>query len=152
LLSRDMRGAAIMCRPRPGPTAGREAFASSVMLLDCAKLGHWQCERQFEEMFSLERDYIDWIRLRLERRDTIALFEADWNDLDRLAPSTKLLHNTKRRTQPWKTGLPVDFQLPEKPLGSAILGRLDHVRRSLFGEYAFLGSYGRHPDQNQERL
>ena len=34
------------------------------MLLDCAKLGHWQCERQFEEMFSLERDYIDWIRLR----------------------------------------------------------------------------------------
>src|SRR5438477_4366579 len=54
LLSRDMRGAAIMCRPRPGPTAGREAFASSVMLLDCAKLGHWQCERQFEEMFSLE--------------------------------------------------------------------------------------------------
>lgn len=150
LLSRDMKGAAILCRPRSGHKEARGIMATSVMLLDCAKLTHWRCERQFNELFEFQRDYSKWIGLLYEDRNTIQLFEHEWNDLDRLTPQTKLLHNTKRKTQPWKTGLPVDFLPPEKPAGLPILGWLHRVRRQMFGDYAFLGHYSPHPDQKQE--
>ncbi len=152
LLERDMEGAAILCRARSGSKGRRGVMASSVMLLDCAKLTHWQCERQFNEMFAFERDYMDWIGLKLEPEGTIALLDHEWNDFDRLAPDTKLLHNTKRKTQPWKTGLKVDYFPPEKPGGSAALGWLYRVRRRVFGDYAFMGHYLPHPDPNQERF
>ena len=42
LLRRDMQGKAIMCR---GSKFKNGAFASSVMLLDCAKLKHWDVEK-----------------------------------------------------------------------------------------------------------
>ena len=148
LLSRDMEGKAIMCRARPGP----KGLASSVMLLDCAKLTHWRCEEQFDEMFAFTRDYMDWISLKLEPRDTIGLFEREWNDFDRLTPKTKLLHNTKRWTQPWKTGLPVDFVASEKTNRFAPLGWYRRMRRQLFGTYTFAGRYRAHPDPKQERF
>jgi hypothetical protein len=152
LLERDMEDAAILCRARSGSKGRRGVMASSVMLLDCAKLGHWQCEKQFNEMFAFERDYMDWIGLKLEPEGTIAPLEHEWNDFDRLTADTKLLHNTKRKTQPWKTGLKVDYFPPEKPGGSAALGWLYRVRRRVFGEYAFMGHYLPHPDPNQERF
>ena len=69
-----------------------------------------------------------------------------------MAPDTRLIHNTHRNTQPWKTGLPVDYRAPERA-GSLRPKNIWHrVRRSLFGEYAFLGQYKKHPDANQERL
>ncbi len=152
LLSRDMGSAAIMCRPRSGSKGKKGCLATSVMLLDCVKLTHWQCENQFAELFTFERDYGKWICLGYEARESIALFENEWNDFDRLTPATKMLHNTKRRTQPWKTGLPVDFMPPEKPAGIPALGWLNRVRRRLFGDYTFLGHYARHPDPNQEKF
>ena len=152
LLSRDMGGAAVMCRPRSGAKERRGLLATSVMLLDCAKLAHWRWEEQFERMFTFERDYMDWMCLQLEPPETIALFENEWNDFDRLTPETRLLHNTKRRTQPWKTGLRVDFQPPEKPSGFLALGWLNRVRRRMLGDYALLGHYRPHPDRNQERF
>jgi hypothetical protein len=152
LLSRDMQGAAIMCRPRSGNKEKRGVLATSVMLLDCAKLTHWKVEQQFNELFERKRDYAKWIGLAYEPRETIGLFENEWNDFDKLTPATKMLHNTKRRTQPWKTGLPVDFMPPEKPSGIAALGWLNQIRRRVFGDYAFLGHYVRHPDPNQERF
>jgi hypothetical protein len=152
LLSRDMQGAAIMCRPRSGHKEKQGVLATSVMLLDCAKLTHWQCEQQFNELFEFKRDYAQWIGLFYEDRSTIKLFENEWNDFDKLTTATKMLHNTKRRTQPWKTGLPVDFLPPEKPAGMPWLGYLHRMRRKLFGDYTFLGHYVRHPDPNQEKF
>jgi hypothetical protein len=152
LLARDMGEAAIMCRPRSGSKERRGMLASSVMLLDCAKLTHWRWEEQFGEMFDFTRDYMDWMCLQLETPETIALFENQWNDFDRLTPETKLLHNTKRRTQPWKTGLRVDFLPPEKPSGILALGWLNRVRRRMLGDYALLGHYRPHPDRNQEHF
>ncbi len=152
LLSRDMGGKAIMCRRRSGPK-GRidKCLASSVMLLDNAKLTHWKAEQGFREMFEFKRDYQPWICLKLEERDTIGLFENEWNDFDRLTPETKMLHNTKRRTQPWKAGLRVDWRPAERFRLFPPAAWLMRARRKLFGEYAFLGSYHRHPDPNQER-
>ena len=148
LLSRDMQGKAIVCRARPGV----KGMATSVMLLDCEKLTHWRCEEQFNELFEFKRDYMDWITLQLEPRDTIGLCEDEWNDFDRLTDKTKLLHNTKRKTQPWKTGLPVDFRPAEKVRLFPPKGWIKVARRYLFGEYALLGKYKPHPDPNQERF
>ena len=113
LLSRDMGGKAILCRMRSGPKKWAGCWASSVMLLDCAKLTHWHPEAQFNELFDFSRDYMDWISLKLEPQDSIELLEDKWNDFDRLTADTKMLHNTRRLTQPWKTGLPIDFTIAE---------------------------------------
>ncbi|MFZ5675470.1 MAG: hypothetical protein ACOZAM_21135 [Pseudomonadota bacterium] len=151
LLERDMGGKAIMARRRKGGSKDSD-FASSVMLLDNARLKHWQLQNNFAEMFASKRDYAQWIALKLESEDTIGVLEPTWNDFDRLAPDTRLIHNTHRNTQPWKTGLPVDYRPPQKA-GSLKPANIWHrVRRSLFGEYAFLGQYKKHPDPNQERL
>jgi hypothetical protein len=40
LLSRDMQDHALMCRPKSGYKGMKGALASSVMLLDCARLRH----------------------------------------------------------------------------------------------------------------
>jgi len=150
LLERDMRGKAILCRPRSGVKGRSGALASSVMLLDCAKLTHWKVEEQFNEMFEWKRDYGLWITLKLEPPESIALFENEWNDFDRLTPATRMLHNTKRKTQPWKSGLPVDFVPAESFKYFPPVAWAKRLRRRLFGDYAFLGHYHTHPDPNQE--
>jgi hypothetical protein len=148
LLSRDMGGKALMARKR----GGDKEFASSVMLMDCAKLTHWRLEQQFNEMFEMKRDYMEWISLKLEPKDSIGLLEAEWNDFDHLTPKTKLLHNTKRWTQPWKTGLPVDFTPSSKTRRFAPLGWFRRAREAMLGRYGGLGTYKRHPDPNQEQF
>ncbi len=84
--------------------------------------------------------------------DPARRLEDVWNDFDRLRPETKLLHNTKRYTQPWKTGLPIDFHPAERTRAFPPLGWLRRARRRVFGPYAFLGSYRPHPDPAQERF
>ena len=150
LLARDMQGAAIMARHRTGTK--EDAWASSVMLLDNAKLKHWDVRRNFEEMFTFQRDYMKWIMLLLEPQDSIAKLESVWNDFDRLTPETRMIHNTKRQTQPWKSGLPADFRAPESNHALTPKNIYHRVRRKLFGEYGLMGSYKTHPDTNQERL
>ncbi len=153
LLTRDMQGHAIVCRQRSGPKGYVDkCMASSVMLLDCARLTHWNARQQFEAMFSGQLDYHDWICLKTEPRESIGLLEPEWNDFDRLTPRTRMLHTTRRKTQPWKTGLPVDWRPAERFRMFPPAGWLMKARRKLFGEYAFLGRYARHPDPNQERL
>jgi len=151
LLERDMQGKAILCRRRSG-WKKKSCFASSVMLLDCSKLRHWRCEADFAELFEGKRDYADWICLRLEAPDSIGAFEDEWNDFDRLTERTRLLHNTRRWTQPWKTGLPVDFVPGEKFSGLPGLSWLMRKRREWLGDHALLGRYVRHPDPRQERF
>ena len=122
------------------------------MLLDCAKLRHWRCEEMFGELFAGRRDYSDWICLQYEAPETIGALDAEWNDFDHLGAHTKLLHNTKRYTQPWKTGLPIDFIPAERTRTFPPLGWFRRLRRATFGPYAFLGRYRRHPDPAQERF
>ncbi len=153
LLTRDMQGKAIMSRRRSGPKGYVDkCLASSVMLLDCAQLRHWDAKQGFLEMFAGTRDYHDWICLKLEDRDTLGRFENEWNDFDRLTTRTKMLHNTRRLTQPWKTGLPIDWRPAERSKIFPPLAWLMRARRKFFGEYGLMGNYRRHPDTNQERL
>ncbi len=140
LFGRGSQGKAIWCTPRPGYRKITDPLATSVMLLDNAKLEHWRFAEQLQKLWTHEIDYLDWINLRLESLDSIALLEPEWNDFDRLTPATKLLHNTKRRTQPWKTGLPIDFTFKERGL---LNFALPIVRK-------LAPNYTRHPDQRQE--
>jgi len=146
LLGRDMEGRAIWCVGRAGHNDAPGYLATSVMLLDCARLPHWDLAARLEDLWAGRLDYVDWIELRLEDRATIGLLAPEWNHFDTLTPDTRLLHTTKRRTQPWKTGLPVDYTLREHRLGpvpaawTAPLSRLwTRTRR-----------YQPHPDPNQE--
>ena len=152
LLSRDMQGKAIVCRPRSGNKLLEGCMASSVMLLDCARLTHWRCREDFSELFAFKRDYSDWICLKLEPRDSLGLFEHEWNDFDHLGPNTKLLHNTKRQTQPWKTGLPVDYT-PAAKRGvklSKPATWLRSLQRGSGGDEP--RTYRPHPDRRQEEF
>jgi hypothetical protein len=141
LFTRDLHGKAIWCRPRPGFHKITDPLATSVMLLDCGKLQHWRFADDLAALWDHRLDYLDWIDLKREDLATIGLLEPEWNDFDHLTPATKLLHNTKRRTQPWKTGLPVDFTLRER---RGLMGLAMPIVRMVAPNYT------RHPDRNQE--
>ncbi len=142
LINRDMGGKAVLARPRPGHNGRQDYMATSVMLMECAKLAHWRFAQQFEAMFRGELDYEDWIILAKEPAGTVGALEEVWNHFDRLTPETRLIHNTKRATQPWKTGLPIDFT----------------NRVPLIGKWwpnagiRLPGRYKKHPDPRQEAL
>jgi hypothetical protein len=139
LFDRDMGSKAIMAVPRPGHNKRNDYIATSVMLLDCARLRHWDFDQLLDDLFAHRMDYIDWIELKREDPATIGFLEPEWNDFDRLTPKTKILHTTKRRTQPWKAGLPIDYTLRER-------GPFDFLRRLKRRRYEA------HPDRNQEAL
>lgn len=142
LLGRDMGGKAVLARPRGGHNGRADYMATSVMLMDCAKLTHWNMAEQFEAMFRGELDYEDWIILANQPAGTVGPLEEHWNHFDRLTPETRLLHNTKRRTQPWKTGLPIDFT-----------NRVPLIGKWLPNAGIRLpGRYKPHPDKRQENL
>lgn len=152
LLDRNMQGKAVMGRHRSNKKDKSWQIATSVMLMDCARLTHWDPETEFNELFRFERDYKDWIVLGQEPAENIGVLEDQWNDFDRLTDDTKLLHNTKRRTQPWKTGLPVDFVPADKLRKYPVLAKLNEFRIRVFGEYGLLGRYRSHPDPRQEQF
>ena len=153
LLNRDMQDKAIMCRMRSGPKGlVDKCKASSVMLLDCARLRHWDAEAKFRSMFDFTQDYQPWVCLKEEDDNTIGYFENEWNDFDKFTLATKMLHTTRRKTQPWKTGLPTDWRPAERFRLFPPAAWIMRARRKLFGEYAFLGHYKRHPDPNQENF
>jgi hypothetical protein len=141
LFTRDLQGKAIWCRPRPGYDKITDPLATSVMLLDCARLPHWRFKEDIQALWDHRIDYLDWINLKREDLSTIGLLEPEWNDFDHLTPRTKLLHNTKRRTQPWKTGLPVDFTLRERRGLMSLVMPIVRIAAP---------NYTRHPDRNQE--
>ncbi len=150
LLDRDMQSKAVLGRHRSAKEGKAYQVATSVMLMDCAKLSHWDVEADFDALFRFEKDYKEWMVLAYENPEHIGYLEDCWNDFDHLGPETRLLHNTKRRTQPWKTGLPVDYTPADKFKDKPLLASLNRLRAKLFGEYGLLGHYHPHPDSNQE--
>ena len=120
LLDSDMAGKAVVCRNLPPEKGGGEGqWASSVLLLDCARLQSWRWDEQIDAMFAGQLDYKRWIQLADEPQGTIGELPEVWNSFDKLEADTRLLHMTERLTQPWKTGLPIDFNMnfqgPSRP-------------------------------------
>jgi hypothetical protein len=152
LLDRDMGSAAVMGRHRSGKEEKQYQVATSVMLMDCARLSHWDVEGNFDQLFRMEKDYKEWMVLAYEDPENIGYLEDYWNDFDHLDDNTRLIHNTKRKTQPWKTGLPVDYTPANKFKDKPLLASINRLRAKVFGEYGLLGHYKEHPDPRQEHL
>jgi hypothetical protein len=152
LLQRDMHGTAVMGRHRSGKEGKASQVATSVMLMDCGQLQHWDAQKEFAQLFSGEKDYKEWMVLGYEDPASIGYFEDCWNDFDNLDANTRLLHNTKRKTQPWKTGLPVDYTPADKFKDKPLLASINRLRARVFGDYGLLGRYKEHPDQRQEQF
>ena len=158
LLSRDMKGKSIICRHIEDGYKGNgnKFYATSVMLLDCEKLTHWQWDAQLDAMFNKQLDYGDWISLKLENPEHIGRLEEEWNHFDTLNENTQLLHNTERSTQPWKTGLEVDYDTNVKQLKigtgffKRVLAKFGVVKKEVVSSDS--KQYMPHPDFNQERF
>lgn len=134
LLEWDLEGAPLASCKKGGH------WHSSVMLLDCAKLKHWKMSDILDDLAEKKIDYSDWMQLKRESR--ITQLPDFWNHLDTLTPETKLLHTTIRITQPWKTGLPIDFTFNRMPKLFGIIPR-EPVHK-LLGK--FPTHYREHPD------
>jgi len=85
----------------------KKGWATSVMLLDCSKLQHWNVSNMLTDISKGARDYRAIMSLADERN--VLELPSEWNDYDHLDGGTKMLHTTGRLTQPWKTGLKIDF-------------------------------------------
>ena len=69
LLTRDMRRQGDHVPAPPAEETVRGGWATSVMLLDCAKLKHWRTEEAFDELFAFNRDYrLDELSSRIRTR------------------------------------------------------------------------------------
>ena len=107
LIEMDLGNAAIAaCKKNPWDT--------SVMVLDNTKLTHWKIGLLLNDIAARKRSYEDIAALR-DETVTIAELSREWNSLDRLDEKTKMLHTTQRLTQPWKTGLSIDFTFNPVP-------------------------------------
>lgn len=137
----DIAGKAIAaCRKK-------DHWDTSFMLMDCGKLTHWKIDDLLQKLASREIDYVfDVMSLKHEPSGSILELPRLWNNLDILTPETKAIHMTNRLTQPWKTGLPIDFHRNPMP---KILGLIPREPiHKLLGRRP--GHYQKHPDQKVE--
>jgi hypothetical protein len=122
----------------------KDAWDSSVMLMDCAKL-KWNIETILADLAAGNRAYMRVMTLDGEDVTEIPRL---WNNLDTLTPNTKMLHTTGRMTQPWKTGLPIDFTRNTMPKYFGLIPR--EPIHKLLGKYET--HYQPHPDKGIERF
>ena len=123
-----------------------DAWQSSSMLLDCAKLTHWKIADTLSKLEKKELDYSDIMGLKKETH--IKEIPSIWNSIDHLDSETKLLHTSNRITQPWSTGLPIDFTPTPMPKLFGIIPR--EPIHKLLGKYPT--HYKKHPDNNIEEF
>lgn len=142
LFNMDMQGKAIACTYYEE----KGMWESSLMLLDCEKLKHWRAEDILRRFVNYELDYLDIVRLRKET--SILKIPRIWNSFDKISPNTKALHTTRRITQPWKTGLPIDFTPNPMPKFFGIIPR-EPIHKFL-GKYPT--HYLPHPDKDVEKF
>jgi len=122
-------------------------YDTSMMILESSKLQHWKMSDILKRLENKELDYQDIMSLNMEDSKNILEVPRIWNNLDKLTEDTKLLHTTGRLTQPWKTGLKIDFtrHIPK------LFGFIPRVKI-----YEMIGripkTYQPHPDKNIEKF
>lgn len=122
----------------------KDAWDSSVMLMDCAELKHWRISDMLERLRCHEVDYDTIMTLKSEK--AVQELPRIWNNLDTLTPETRFLHTTNRLTQPWKTGLPIDFTRNPMPKLFGIIPR--EPIHKVMGKYPM--KYQQHPNKEIE--
>lgn len=140
LFSMDLKGNSLAACKK------KDAWDSSVMVLDCSTLTDWNIEKLLEGLKNETEDYRDWMQLRRESK--VLELPRLWNSLDVVNEETKMLHTTQRLTQPWKTGLPIDFTPGTPPKLFGIIPRKPLLK--LRGKWPT--HYKPHPDASIETL
>lgn len=95
-----MNGNAVLCRPQPQ----HKSYFTSVMLLDCSKLKHWDVH---EWVVLINTGFLDYNHIMFMVDDTPPYVDFTpmpdaWNHLDKFDENTKILHYTSVPHQPWK--------------------------------------------------
>jgi hypothetical protein len=122
----------------------KDAWDSSVMVLDCAKLTSWRVENWLDKLSNGEIDYDSIMTIKNEHN--VLEIPRKWNNLDMLSEDTYMLHTTNRITQPWRTGLPIDFTRNPMPKYFGLIPR--EPIHKLLGKYKT--TYQPHPDKKIE--
>jgi len=123
----------------------KDAWDSSVMIMDNTKLKHWKIRDFIEALAKKQTDYAEIISLKFEPK--VQELSRNWNDLDHLGPKTKMIHMTNRLTQPWRTGLPIDFTINPMPKIFGLIPR--EPIHKLLGKYPT--HYQPHPIKEVEQ-
>lgn len=99
LHDRPMWGLRLLCRPTGGPDGARKRNRSSVMLIDCGRTD-WSPQGIADGLDAGRFDYHALMSLKMVWLKGV--FPRHWNSLDHYEPGrTRLLHYTRRPTQPW---------------------------------------------------
>lgn len=123
-------------------------FDSSVMLINNSNFSEeYAWENIVEKLKIGSLDYLDLMSLNLYNIKVKKL-ERRFNSLDEISNDTVFLHTTNRLTQPWKTGLKIDFTRnnPGKYLNLVP----KKVILKILGKYP--SRYIRHPNPEIEKL
>lgn len=136
----DMNGKAVAACKK------KSSWDSSVMLMENSLLTHWSMAQILNDLSSYKLDYNNIMTLKFE--NSVHELSRNWNDLDNLTDKTLMLHTTNRLTQPWRTGLKIDFtRLPMKKIFGFIPREPIHW---LLGKRP--NRYQKHPNPKVENL
>jgi hypothetical protein len=146
---RDLSEILEICKNQDFSIAARRKnsfFDSSVMIINCESLRNQYSWNSILEALKYGKlDYVDLMSLNLPG---IKIFELEqkYNSYDSFDPQTLFLHTTNRITQPWKTGLKIDFTRtdPGKYLG--IISK--KIVLKIFGNWP--SRYQPHPSKEVE--
>ena len=123
---------------------------SSIMIFKNEKFKFTNLDKILGLLFSHQLDYKDLIHLEYYKRNDIKIFEAhqEFNSFDKFNDKTEFLHTTNRVTQPWKTGLKIDFKKYKFDYGetSKWKVRLEDYKEKIKNTF-FPKKYIPHPDK-----
>ena len=127
------------CRRHEG-----DFWDTSVMLLENSRLD-WVIEEILAKLSAKEINYNAAIR-RVLNAEVLEIPRL-WNSLDHKDEETRMIHYTRQRTQPWKTGLP--FTVTPRKLGK-ILGIIP--REWIMGSKKYPNTYQPHKNRAAEQF
>lgn len=142
LESNQIKDFDLLARPLPSSKHKEyllKGFASSVFYRRASSRYLWDYEKLIDDIFNNRLDYNQLITLSCFNDLKIAELPEKMNSYDRLNHETILLHNTGRVTQPWKSGLEIDYINHKIPKHKRIIN-------SFFGKKQY---YLNHPDKSQ---
>ena len=125
------------CRGR-ATTDQPDYIATSVMLLDCARLTHWQFDKDLDDLFAHRFDYVDWIELKREDRSTIGVARTRMERFRPPDPADQAAPHDQAADPA------VEDRACRSTIRCARRGPFDFLRRLTTRRYA------PHPDRNQE--
>jgi hypothetical protein len=126
----------------------KEFFDSSVMIINNEKFSsRYSWEKIIENLSSGVLDYKDLMTLNIPNLK-IKNLDRIFNSLDSFSSDTVFIHTTNRLTQPWKTGLKIDFTRNNPGYYFSLIPK--KLVFKVLGKYP--SRYKKHPDPKVEDL